>query len=361
MSWSRHTTTGRRSMYLSLAAASVLAIGVAWALAPATRPAVNLTSAKLTGKIATGNTNPGRTAGFVLDHGRYLPVAPPGGFEDLVASPLSPLDINDRDQIVGSYLDPAGRERGFLLGRDRNQFVQVDVPGAAGTQAQGINNHGQVVGVYSDTGNPSVTGADLRGFLLDHGRYVRLDYPNALTSQAQNVNDRGYVSGEFQAADGTFHGYLWRHGRFRALATPGSASGINNRGEITGPFGDIATADGYLLSGKRFTTFEAPGAQITIPRDINNRGQIVGFRLPSLTGEVSGFVRSDGRFTVIQRPGAIVTALFGINNRGQIVGYGPTAEDLAGLPAESATALRSQLSWPDLSFARRQGSIWSPI
>jgi hypothetical protein len=44
------------------------------------------------------------------------------------------------------------------------------------------------------------------GFLLDHGRYVRLDYPGALSSQAQNINDRGQVSGEYQAADGTFHG-----------------------------------------------------------------------------------------------------------------------------------------------------------
>jgi hypothetical protein len=72
--------------------------------------------------------------------------------------------------------------------------------------------------------------------------------------------------------------------------------------------------------------------QITLPRDINGRGQIVGFSLPSLTGALSGFVLSEGRFTVIQRPGAAGTALFGTNNRGQIVGYGPAAEDLASLP-----------------------------
>jgi hypothetical protein len=119
-------------------------------------------AAKPTGNTTPGTASPGRIAGFVLDHGRYLPVAPPRGLEDLVSSPLSPFDINDHDQITGSYVDPAGRERSFLLDRDQNRFAQVDVPGAVGTQAQGINNDGQIVGVYSDTGNPSVTGAKLR-------------------------------------------------------------------------------------------------------------------------------------------------------------------------------------------------------
>ena len=95
-----------------------LVIGLAWAVAPATSPAVRLAAAATpAGNTAAGAPSPGRTAGFVLDHGRYLPVAPPRGLEDLVSGPLSPFDINDHGQIVGSYLDPAARERGFLLDR----------------------------------------------------------------------------------------------------------------------------------------------------------------------------------------------------------------------------------------------------
>ena len=207
------------------------------------------------------------------------------------------------------------------------------MPGAVGTQGQGINNQGQVVGAYSDTGPTSVNGAQLRGFLLDHGRYIRLDYPGAITSAAFDINDRGQVAGEYQAADGTFHGYLWQQGRFRTLPTPGSATGINNQGQITGPAGDNTTTDGYLLDGNRLTTFEAPGAQITIPYDINDQGQIVGGSLTSPADTApSGFLLSGGRFTVINRPGAVLTVLFGINDRGQIAGVGPTAEDLATLP-----------------------------
>jgi probable HAF family extracellular repeat protein len=334
MSWIRRTTAGRGGMCLTLTATSAVVIGLAWAAAPATSPAVKLAAAaKPAGNTAPGTASPGRTAGFVLDHGRYLPVAPPRGLGDLVSSPLGPVGINDSGQVTGSYLDPAGRERGFLLDRNRNKFVQVDVPGAVGTQGQGINNQGQVVGAYSDTGSTGVNGAQLRGFLLDHGRYIRLDYPGAVSSQADDINDRGQVVGEYQAADGTFHGYLWERGRFRTLPTPGGATGINNRGQITGVAGDVTTTDGYLLDGNRLTTFGAPGAQITIPYDINDRGQIVGGSLTSLADTApSGFLRSGGRFIVINRPGAVATVLFGINDRGQIAGVGPTAEDLASLP-----------------------------
>jgi hypothetical protein len=55
-------------------------------------------------------------------------------------------------------------------------------------------------------------------------------------------------------------------------------------------------------------------------------GQIVGFSAASLTATaVSGFLRdARGRFTAINRPGATVTVPFDIDNRGQIVGVAGT-------------------------------------
>jgi probable HAF family extracellular repeat protein len=271
-------TVSRSRLYPTLAAAFALT-GAVWAAALAATSALGAELADAARPPA--GAAPVRTAGFVLDHGKYLPVAAPPDVQNLVAGPLSPLGINDRGQVTGSYLDPTERERGFVLDRNRNKFYKVDVPGAVGTQGQGINNQGQVVGAYSDTGNPSVNGAQLRGFLLDHGRYVRLDYPGAITSQAFGINDRGQVVGEYQAADGTFHGYLWQQGRLRTLPTRGSAFRINNQGQVTGATGDFTTADGYLLDGNRLTTFDAPGAQITIASGINDHGEIVGISFTS--------------------------------------------------------------------------------
>jgi hypothetical protein len=92
MSWIRRTTAGRGRVYLTLTATPALVIGLAWAAAPATPPTVQLAAAaKPAGDTTPGTASPGRIAGFVLDHGRYLPVAPPRGLEDLVSSPLSPV------------------------------------------------------------------------------------------------------------------------------------------------------------------------------------------------------------------------------------------------------------------------------
>jgi hypothetical protein len=69
------------------------------------------------------------------------------------------------------------------------------------------------VGAYSnDTTDLDANGVPRRGFLLDRGRYVRLDFPGSVSSQALDINDRGQVSGDYQDADGVFHGYVWERG-----------------------------------------------------------------------------------------------------------------------------------------------------
>lgn len=80
------------------------------------------------------------------------------------------------------------------------------------------------MGIYSDTSTVLETpGVPLRGFLNDRGRYVRLDPPGAVSSQALGINDKGQVVGDYQDADGIFHGYVWERGRFRTIDRPGAA------------------------------------------------------------------------------------------------------------------------------------------
>jgi len=77
-----------------------------------------------------------------------------------------------------------------------------------------------------------------------------------------------------------------------------------------------------MLERGRFSSFADPGAVITIPGDINNRGQIVGSTsTDGVTG--LGFLLAKGvkgPVTPISFPDAPTTFPFGLNDRGQITG-----------------------------------------
>lgn len=239
--------------------------------------------------------------------------------------------INERGQIVGVYRDAGGVDcpttgvgcHGFLL--DEGTFTTVDVPGAVGTQAGGIDRRSEIVGFFIDG-----TGA-LHGFLLEQGAFTQIDVPGATGTLATEINDRGQVVGTFLDAGGAQHGFLLDKGVFIPIDFPGAAGtaafGINNRGQIAGLFGDIAGAEhGFLLDDGMFTQIDVPGGTDTNPNVINDRGQIVGHVGP--VGAFRGFLldKDTGVFNPIDFPGATQSAAIGINNRGQIVGYFSDAE-----------------------------------
>ena len=80
-------------------------------------------------------------------------------------------------------------------------YTTIDVPGAIGTYAQGINASGQIVGYYEQPDRA-------HGFVLDvDGSYTTFDIPGATDTQAWGINDNGQVVGQ-AAADGRNHGFL---------------------------------------------------------------------------------------------------------------------------------------------------------
>jgi probable HAF family extracellular repeat protein len=325
MTWIVRMIAGGGRLRLVLAAAALLAVLAMGKGTPA--PEGSAPELALSGARTTTESR-GPAPRFVLERGRFTTVAIPAELRATTPVGVAPVGNNDRGQIVGEYEDDRGVGHGFLL--DRGRFTRIDVPGAKATNAAKINNRSQVVGSYSDVDTDlEATGVRLRGFLLDRGRYVRLDYPGALSSQAMGINDKGQIVGEYQGPDGTYHGYLWEQGRFRAIAA-GSATAINNRGQITGVTGPVDAMDGYVLDQGRLTTFDAPGAKLTAPFGINDQGQVVGISDSKLTGAtISGFLREREKFTAIVRPGASLNFVGGINNRGQIVGAAGNPEDLA--------------------------------
>ena len=111
--------------------------------------------------------------------------------------------INNRGQVVGVYADDLtpGKTHGFLL--DDGDYTIIDAPGVPATVPSGINNRGQISGfTLSPTDADPVAGA--RGFLLAEGAggpFTPIEFPGAPRTFATGLNDGGQIVGLYENAD----------------------------------------------------------------------------------------------------------------------------------------------------------------
>jgi probable HAF family extracellular repeat protein len=76
-------------------------------------------------------------------------------------------------------------------------FLQLDYPNSTFTQALGLNNRGQVVGTYMDAQNLT------HGFVytVSSGQFTSEDDPNGVgTTIVNGINDNGVLVGFYGAA-----------------------------------------------------------------------------------------------------------------------------------------------------------------
>ena len=85
--------------------------------------------------------------------------------------------------------------------------MTLDVPGATLTVAEGINNRGEIGGVYFDAdGNQ-------HGFVLSNGTYTSIDVPGGANTGVFSINATGEIVGSYDDANGITHGYIGTSGR----------------------------------------------------------------------------------------------------------------------------------------------------
>ncbi|MEH1948726.1 MAG: DUF3466 family protein [Nostoc sp.] len=204
-----------------------------------------------------------------------------------------PYAINDRTQVVGgaSGLGP------FLYG----DGVATSI-GTPGTVAYGLNNLGQAVGILNSG----------RAFLYENGQTTNLGtFPGDSYSQANDVNNSGQVvgsSGLTGVNDSRAFVYssstgLQDLGRLRPTDLFSTGLGINNLGQVVGFSGTnnnffAAVSNGlraFLYSDKTLYDLNnliAPSSQsgftLTAASAINNKGQIVG--RGAVNGELHAFL-----------------------------------------------------------------------
>jgi probable HAF family extracellular repeat protein len=118
--------------------------------------------------------------------------------------------------------------------------------------------------------------------------FTTIDVPGAIGTEAHGINDAGAIVGTFQTTAGGRHGFLYDGGIFTTIAPPGAGSGgfndygalgINNAGQIVGSFEEEILGrgrHGYVYSNGTFTDviYNSIGDQQSFA--INNLGQVAG-------------------------------------------------------------------------------------
>lgn len=240
--------------------------------------------------------------------------------------------LNSVGQIVGGYgplVQSQWGDHGFQVSIGKKgmseTFRTIDFPKSTNQTAFGINDSGEIVGVYNDSAGVS------HGYARNKKKFTTLDVPfsGATGTIAIGINLSGDVVGGWTVASNFTHGFELSGGTYTQLDYPGAvqtfANGINVHGDIVGYWSDSSTSHGFLLSGGTYTSIDVPGATVTFANALNDSGDIVGVYcttnqcLIDGTGQ-QGFLLKGGTFTTIDFPGASVTQALGINNSGQILG-----------------------------------------
>ena len=303
-----------------------------------TTPAVKSTVGDSMPAMATGDAGADNSA--MVDPS-YRPSAHPTTPTPRVAfltviNPADPtfnqlLGINDGGRVAGYFgsgADAAHPNKGYQVRSDydRDDFTNENVPGSAQTQVVGINDLGTTVG-FSVDGN----GANA-GFVLRHNTFTPVVNPAGTASprfdQLLGVNNQGTAAGFYNDANGASHGYLYQiqTRRFTPVILPVHAdsvvaTGINDRGDISGFFTVGKVTSAFLIRNHHVTVVNLGGRTNTQALGIDNNDQIVGSFVDG-NGNMHGFVRSNGGVKQIDDPHAKGgTVVNGINNRNQLVGF----------------------------------------
>ena len=170
------------------------------------------------------------------------------------------LGVNDNDIAVGFYTDSMGASHGYTYNIRRNRFHRVTISGASSVTATAINNWNDIAGFETDSSG------NVDAFLMSRdGAVTTLDYPGATTTQAFGVNDSDEVVGLYQDGTGqtaTTHGFTWtpRHG-FQTVDDPHGVgtttiNGVNDEGQLVGFYVDPAgNTDGMLATPEQHGHF----------------------------------------------------------------------------------------------------------
>jgi len=156
-------------------------------------------------------------------------------------APLYANDINDRGQIVGEYTPPgASDSHAFLYELRGGKLTDLGTGIGSGSVATTVNQRGQVVGYVIVFTRFDTNSA----FLWSKGHMTGIEPTGVDGSSAQGINDHGMVVGWLDVPSVGARGFVWRNGTATTLGVlttggsfGGNATAINNHGVVVGSSG----------------------------------------------------------------------------------------------------------------------------
>src|SRR5215469_9626318 len=161
------------------------------------------------------------------------------------------------------------------------------------TQPQKINDEGDIVGTYVDS-----LGVQ-RGFVrFSNGNFSSpIVEPNDTKNltQARGINNSGTVCGDYIGSDSFDHGFFLSGGAFTQYNVPGAIAtvvlGINNVGDFVGGFSEgSGIFQAFVNLGGNVTPFNVSGASTTFANQLNRSNQVVGYYIDG-SGILHGYSR----------------------------------------------------------------------
>ncbi|MGA8491684.1 MAG: hypothetical protein WB711_14760, partial [Terriglobales bacterium] len=211
--------------------------------------------------------------------------------------------VNDAGMIAGDYVDSKSVQHAMILAGKK--LTTVDHPNcttsggfSSGAIAfYGINKAGAAAGWCTSTKTGLYT-----GFVYKSGKFTAIKFPKSNGTQAIGINDSGDVVGLYLDSANTQHGFVKKGAKYTSFDVKGdtttTAWGINNSGQIAVfALSSAGNYQSFLYNGKTFKKISDPkaGTSGTIVRIVNNKGDVSGTYFNSSSDEI-GFLLHSGKY-----------------------------------------------------------------
>jgi len=206
--------------------------------------------------------------------------------------------LGNNGVAAGHYKDSDGLYHGVVLDED-GELKQYDFPGAVQTFIYGISD---------ETGALSGNAVDEAGVSRAFSGDLSFMFPGAVATYGDFVNAAGVIVGSYRDADGMFHGFM------------------------RNPDGSFITID----------VPEMPNLEFLFVNTITDVG-VVGFRAKAENDILRSYILlPSGILHEVRLPGSVITVVRNVNQNGSIVGYYDTTDGrrhgFVGTPVDKAVS-----------------------